>query len=265
MQETRRARYEKLRGQLENERTSFLSHWRELGEYILPRRPRFTLSDANRGDRRNQKIIDSTATMAIRTLSSGMTSGITSPARPWFRLTTPDPDMAESANVKKWLYLVQTRMNTVFGKSNLYEVLPTLYSDMATFATGAMLAEEDFDQVVRFYSIPVGSYCIANDGRGKPAVFMRQFKMTVRQLVDKFNGGQMDRKKFSTLTVSAYEQGNLESWVNVVHLIQPNDEYDQAKPLSKYKKYSSCYYEQSVGGSDVNQREDVFLDRKSVV
>lgn len=259
MEETRRAKYEKLRGQLETERSSFLSHWRELGEYILPRRPRFTLSDANRGDRRNQKIIDSTATMAIRTLSSGMTSGITSPARPWFRLTTPDPDLAESANVKKWLYLVQTRMNTVFGKSNLYEVLPTLYSDMSTFATGAMLAEEDFDQVIRFYSIPVGSYCIANDSRGKPAVFLRQFKMTVRQLIDKFSNGQMDRKKFSTLTISAYEQGNLEAWVNVVHLVQPNAEYDQAKPLSKYKKYSSCYYEQSVGGSDVSQNEEVFL------
>jgi hypothetical protein len=260
MKETKRSLYEKLRAQLENERSSFMSHWRELGEYILPRRPRFTITDGNRGDRRNQKIIDSTATMAIRTLSSGMTSGITSPARPWFRLTTPDPDLSEASAVKQWLYTVQSRMNTVFGKSNLYEVLPTLYSDMATFGTGAMLAEEDFDQVIRFYSIPVGSYCIANDSRGKAAVFLRQFRMTVRQLVDKFgNGEPVTNGRFSSLTVAAYQNGQMEAWVDVCHIIQPNMDYDSKRLGGKYKKYSSCYYERSVGDRTVPASEDVFL------
>ena len=264
--ETKRARYEKLRGQLENERSSFLSHWRELGDYILPRRPRFTTTDNNRGDRRNQKIIDSTATMAARTLSSGMTSGITSPARPWFKLTTPDPDLAESGVVKSWLYETQTRMNTVFGKSNLYEMLPSLYSDMATFGTGALLAEEDFDQVIRFYSIPVGSYCIAVDARGKANVFMRKFRMTVRQVVEKFGDpenmegpGDQEGKKFSSLVRNAWSLGQQETWVDVVHLIQPNEEYEPDEALSKHKKFSSCYYECAVGDREVKANEDTYL------
>ena len=156
--ETRRQRFEKLRGQLTLDRASFLSHWRELGENILPRRPRFFTADNNRGDRRNGRIIDSTAVFAARTLASGMTSGITSPARPWFKLTTQDPDLAESSAVKDWLNQVQNRMNTVFGRSNLYEVLPTAYGDMGVFGTSVIYAEEDFDQVVRFWSIPIGSY-----------------------------------------------------------------------------------------------------------
>src|SRR3990170_4753438 len=93
--QTKRQQYEILRSQLEIERSSFLSHWGELGSFILPRRPRFSVTDVNRGDRRNQKIIDSTATLAIRTLRSGMMGGVTSPARPWFRLTTIDPNLAE--------------------------------------------------------------------------------------------------------------------------------------------------------------------------
>jgi len=265
--ETKRSRNERLRGQLEQERSSFLAHWRELGDYVMPRRPRFTVTDNNRGDRRNQKIIDSTATMAARTLSSGMTSGITSPARPWFKLTTPDPDLSESGVVKSWLYETQTRMNTVFGKSNLYEMLPSLYIDMAVFGTGALLAEEDFDQVIRFYSIPIGSYCISVDARGKANVFLRRFRMTVRQVVDKFGDpeskeGSRDaegKRQFSSLIQNAVDMNQWETWVEIVHLIQPNEEYDESAALSKHKKFSSCYYEMSVGDREVKSDDGTYL------
>jgi len=108
--QTKRQKYETLRGQLDLERSSFTAHWRDLSDYILPRRSRFTLSDVNRGERKNKNIIDSTATLAARTLRSGMMAGITSPARPWFRLTTPDPEMAEFGPVRGWLDQVQNRM-----------------------------------------------------------------------------------------------------------------------------------------------------------
>lgn len=55
-------------------------------------------------------------------------SGITSPARPWFKLATPDPDMMDYGPVKLWLEVVQRRMNEVFNKSNIYQSLPLLYA-----------------------------------------------------------------------------------------------------------------------------------------
>ena len=126
---------ENTRAQLMLERSSFLPQWRDLNDFILPRRARFFTSDTNQGDRRNLKIIDSTATMAVRTLRSGMMSGITSPARPWFKLTTSDPDLADYAPVKKYLEIVDRRMSTVFLRSNLYNVLPILYGDIGVFGT----------------------------------------------------------------------------------------------------------------------------------
>lgn len=59
-------------------------------------------------------IVDSTGTFALRTLQSGMHSGITSPARPWFRLTTFDPDLKDFAPVKEYLAAVERRMREVF-------------------------------------------------------------------------------------------------------------------------------------------------------
>lgn len=115
--ETLKEQLQKQQAQLTNDRSSFDPHWRELSDFINPRGSRFLVTDVNRDDRRNTKIVDPTATTAARTLSSGMMSGITSPARPWFKLATPDPDMMDYGPVKLWLEVVQRRMNEVFNKS----------------------------------------------------------------------------------------------------------------------------------------------------
>src|SRR5690606_12998366 len=89
---------------LKQERSSWIAHWRELSDQIQPRRSRFLQSDRNKGDRRNDKIINATPRRAARVLASGMMAGVTSPARPWFRLTTPDPGLAEFGPVREWLH-----------------------------------------------------------------------------------------------------------------------------------------------------------------
>jgi len=140
-----RQKLEIMRSELDNERSSFISHWRDIAEFMLPRRPMFTLTDTNKGNRKNQKIVDPTASLSIRTLSSGMMSGVTSPARPWFRLSTPDPAVSENGEVKQWLHTVTQRMTTMFLRSNVYNALPTIYKDLGSFGTSALYIEEDFD------------------------------------------------------------------------------------------------------------------------
>jgi len=250
MYEDKRKRHRNLESQLKTERSSFEPSWRDSGEFILPTRPRFLTTDANRGDRRNQKIIDNTATMAARTLRSGMMSGITSPARPWFRLTTPDPDLAEFGNVKQWLHIVSQRMSTVYQRSNIYNILPQTYGDMGVFATGAMLIEEDFTTVINCQSLPIGSYYLAKDARGRINTFFREMRMTVSQLVSRFGkkddgSKEIDWSKFSEQVKTAWDNSNYETWIEVRHVITPNPEYNPRSPLSKYKKFESCYYEAS--------------------
>lgn len=256
VEDTRRSRLESLRSQLEAERSSFVSHWRDLSDFILPRRTRFFLSDANKGDRRSQKIIDSTATLGARTLRAGMMGGITSPARPWFRLTTPDPDLAEISAVKGWLDTVTTRMRSVFLKSNLYNALPLVYGDIGVFGTAAMFVEEDMEEVLRCYTLPLGSYYLANDRRLRVRVFFREFRMTVRQLVETFGmeeggSGEIAWDNISAHVKSLWEQGLKETWIDVAHVIKPNPDYDPRKLQAKFKKFYSGYYER--GGSSTQQ------------
>ncbi|MCS5752802.1 portal protein [Klebsiella pneumoniae] len=250
--ETLKEQLQKQQAQLTNDRSSFDPHWRELSDFINPRGSRFLVTDVNRDDRRNTKIVDPTATLAARTLSSGMMSGITSPARPWFKLATPDPDMMDYGPVKLWLEVVQRRMNEVFNKSNIYQSLPLLYASLGNYSTGAMAVLEDDSDVIRTMMFPIGSYYMANSARGSVDTCFRKFSMTVRQLVMEFGLNNV-----SDSVKGMWDSGNYESWIEVIHAVYPNIDRETAKLNSKNKPVKSVYYE--VGGdSDKLLRESGF-------
>ena len=243
--ETKRQKIERMRSALRRERESFVPHWRDLSDYVLPRRSRFTLAERNRGDRKNQKIIDSTATLSARNLQAGMMSGLTSPARPWFLLSTPDPELAEFGPVKMWLDDVTRRLRTVFLKSNLYNALPLLYGDEGVFGTAAMAVLEDDIDVIRCHTFPIGQYCLSQNSRLSVDTFMREYSMSVRQLVQQFG-----KDKVTGRTRGLYENGNYEEWIDVAHLVMPNEDYNGGKALAKFKKFASVYWEV---GADENE------------
>lgn len=236
--ESLKERLNKQFAQLQNDRTSFESHWRDLSDFINPRGSRFLTSDVNRDERRNTKIVDPTGSLAARILSSGMMSGITSPARPWFKLATPDPQMMDFGPVKVWLETVQRLMNEVFNRSNLYQSLPLLYSSLGIYGTGAMAVLDDEEDVIRTQVFPIGSYHLANSERGNVDTCFRKFSMTVRQLVQKFG-----IENVSTTVKSMFDNGNYEKWIEVMHAVYPNMDRRTGSLLSKDKPFKSVYYE----------------------
>lgn len=238
---TKRKQVESQVEAMRQERSSFLPHWSEIADTILPTRPRFLIGDTAKGQKKYHKILDLTGALAARTLSAGMMAGLTSPARPWKRLTTHDPQLSEYGPVKSWLHTVDTRMSGVFARSNLYRSLSALYGDNGSFGTSPMLVEEDFDKTIKTFTYPIGSYMIALDDELKVRVFAREFQLTTRQLVRRFGGYQPDWSKFSARVKNAYDNGQYESLFAVTHLIQPNEDYDPNSLTSK--KYESLYWE----------------------
>lgn len=247
--------YETIRSQLSIEAATFRTSNTELADYILPRRTRYNLTDVNKGDRRNSKIIDSTASKAVRTLVAGMVSGLTSPANPWFELETDDQDLNNFAPVKDWLYKTKQVLLSSFARSNLYKTLPVVYGDASVFASAAMIVEEDFTgRLLHTTSVPVGSYMFSVNRYGIVDTFFREYMMTVRQMVEKFaekdKSGKYVLDNFSTHVKDLFQNGNYESWVTVCHIVRPNELYNENKLEAKFnKKYSSCYYEKGSSSS----------------
>ena len=247
-----RQRCEIVRAQCENERSTFINHWRDLNDFFCPRRARFTTSDTNKGDKRNQKIVDSVAPRCVRTLQAGMMSGVSSPARNWFQLRTPDEDLNEQEDVKEWLYDVENRIHMVMARSNFYKQLSVLYGDIGVFGTGAMGIFEDDKTVIRCSDYPVGMFSCGNDARQQVRMFFRTFRLTVQQVVEQW--GNIDPKTgkpdfmrgeksvIPNVVQNLWNTRMVAAWIDLVQAIQPNLAYSSEKFESKYKRFQQVYY-----------------------
>lgn len=238
---TKRQRILKRKASLWNERSSWISHYQEISDYVMPRAGRYFVSDRNRGSKRHNSIYDNTSLRALRVLAAGMMAGMTSPARPWFRLALSDKKLMEQGPVKVWLNECNTLLRDVFNKSNTYRSLHSGYEELGAFGTAASIVLKDFDNVIHHYPLTAGEYAIATNDKGVVDTIIREFDMTVGQLVNRFG-----RDKCSITVQGLFDNHQLDQWITVVHAIEPRHERDPGKKDAKNMRFSSCYIEGSI-------------------
>lgn len=163
-------------------------HWAQLAEVFLPRRYRWFVTPNNyaRGSPLNGTIVDETGVLAARTLATGLLSGLTSPTKPWFRLGLYGIDDLPEGPTKEWLAECTSRMLAVYAESNLYQSLGQVYHDNAVFGSAAIIQYEDHEDVVRFYTFPLGEFFFALDNRLTVDTLYCEFTYTISEAVKEF-------------------------------------------------------------------------------
>ncbi|WP_445505017.1 portal protein [Microvirga sp. G4-2] len=234
---------------LRQERDYHVEDWKEISTYIRPRRGLFTREEQRK--RRSQNaLLQNEAMFASRTCGNGMMSGISSQARPWFRLTTPDPALAEFSSVKQWLYEVTSLFRYILSVSNFYASRKQVYPDVADFGTAVTIIDPDYDDVVRFTVIPPGQYCLATDHKDRVNTLYREFSMTVFQVVERFG-----LENCSSYVRDRYDRGAYDELVDIVHVIEPNMQQVRGLKGPLGMPYVCVYYE-------VNSSADKLLSFK---
>ena len=248
-------------GHLRSERATWWSHWQEVTTYLLPRNGRYFEQDRNKGHRRHNSIYDNTGTRALRTLGAGMMAGATSPARPWFRLGTADPDLNKFPPVQLWLNDVTERMQLVFQRSNTYRTLHGIYEELGAFGTAGSIVLPDSKNAIHHYPMTIGEYAIATDYQGRVNTLYREFQKTVGETVREFG-----YNKCSTSVKNLYDRGSLDQWITIIHAIEPRDDRERNfnKKDNMNMKYKSCYFEQG-GEGEQTLRESGFRDFPAIV
>ena len=225
--------------ELEDERVQWESHWSEINEYIIPNQGFFQRlgMQPNQGEKRNSKIIDGTATRAMRIFAAGMQGGLTSPSRPWFRLTLPDAELAEYGKVREWLDYVERAKYRIFSKSNFYSTVLSLYTDVGSFGTSAVYEEENQKRLVWFRNCTVGEYSIAEGPDGLVDTLYRRYWQTLRNVAAQFGVDQLTDSRRQQLKSSP------DTWVECLHAVQPRDIVDPDKRDNKNMPFESVYLE----------------------
>lgn len=241
-------------GMMKAERATWFAHWREITTFLLPRNGRYFRQDRNKGWRRHNSIYDNTGSRALNTLAAGLMGGLTSPARPWFRLATVDPDLMDYAPVKEWLAQCTRIMLDIFARSNTYRALHTSYKELGAFGTSATFLTDSFDTVIHHFPITAGEYCLAQDWSGKVCTLYREFEKPVGDIVKEFG-----RANCSPQVQTMYDTGKLDQWIPIVHAVEPRADRDLSKADSKNMPWKSVYFE--IGGRpDQALRESGYKD-----
>lgn len=242
--------------ELIKDRESWHAHWTELSENIVPWRGRNlqdkSQSKVNDGQKKNDLIMDSAATDALSIMAAGLQSGLTSPARPWFRMGFSDSDLNESPSVRAWLDDAESVMFDVLSKSNAYNSLHQIYTEIATFATACMDIVEDFSTVIKTRAYTIGEYyATSTNGVSIDTVVTFRY-MTLAQIEKKFG-----KEAFTQEMQSAWDNGTLEMLKAVVQIVEPdNGDMPDLKSFVKRPFRSIVYYPEKdlevidVGGFD---------------
>lgn len=241
-----RKRILKRHDDLKNERASWVDHWRDVSRHLLPRSGRFLAQERNRGDRRFNDIYDSTGTQALRILAAGMMSGMTSPARPWFKLAIRDEELMQHYPVKLWLDQATKLMHAVFQRSNTYRALHAVYEELGAFGTAACMMIPDYYNVLHHYPLTVGEYAVATNWKGEVDTIYREFQKTVAETVREFGYENCSRS-----LRRRYDNGQYDAWITIIHAVEPRLERDETRRDAKNMPWRSVYLEKGSGADDV--------------
>jgi hypothetical protein len=240
---TLRERAAKRLSGLQAARLPYEAEWKEIAQHAQPSRSKFLYGDNDRQFRRsNRAIYNGHGILAFRKLAAGMTSGLSSPSRPWFRLTAYNEDDLQSESVREWLSDVEVRMYAFLAETNFYAAAKSGYAELGMFGTEACVMVEHPVEGAVCHPLTVGEYYIALGDNAKPDTLYRKAWMTVHQAVQSFG-----LEKVSVRVRDQYDRSDYEQIVRVWHAIEPNDEQNIDLMTAKGKPWRSFYWDEQDG------------------
>jgi len=203
--------------------------WERIGidikRYIVPDRGRLLdvdndpkeSNDYDKGDR--AWVVDDTGEQANNFFVSGLISMLTPETSPWFKLDVSDPAIKDSKRVKVWLDDVTALILRVFSDSDTYSALKSVYTEFASFGTGAMLLYSDEVETILPIPLTFGEYTIEVNPKGQVDTLCREYFMTAPQMKAQFGEENLS----SAIKLHLKNHGQAERRFKVYHLIEPND------------------------------------------
>ncbi len=233
----------KLASLLEAEQKRFVPKWQLVSKWVAPWRGR-SLQGFVEGDfifdgenSENKHILDATATRSLRVLAAGLQSGLTSPARPWFRLRKNTETARESGLERRWLDTVEEALYSAFSGSNFYQAVHGLYMELAVFGSACMYVEADPENLVRFATLNCGEFSWAANASGRVDTVLRLMHMSPRQMAELWGEEKLSARTQKLLTQKP------DAHCEVYHLVRPRKNRDPRRLDKENMPFASYVWE----------------------
>jgi len=222
--------------QMENDRVTFDSHWKEVAERVLPRQDEFMTSSRTQGEKRSEKIFDATALLALDRAASAIDSLITPATQIYHRLEAEDPSLENDRETKlyldaltKFLFKMRYRPQANFA-SQAHEC----YVTQMAFGTMGLFIDDVYGIGTRYKSIALSDLYIAENHAGIIDMWHRKLRLTARAAMQKWG------TKCPEAIQKAAEKEPFRKF-EFIHCVKPNEHMKPGAVDERGMPFSSFY------------------------
>jgi hypothetical protein len=167
-------------------RRNFESYWQTLHDYFYIESQDVNKTYSNGNELDPSHLWDSTTLECADVFASGFMNYLTPPTSKWARLRHRDPELQNNKPVADFLENVMEEVNSVINRSNFYDQMFPAYKASGVYGTSLLFAEEDLEDDVRFYNMPLKQVVFVEDAKGRVCKYFIQFEYTANQAAGKF-------------------------------------------------------------------------------
>jgi hypothetical protein len=221
--------------ELDSRRVNWLTHWQDIGDYVLPFQADFNIQRTE-GEPRTQRLYDTTAPLALSKAASYMDALLTPSSRTWHRLTSTNADVNKLPEVKMYYDEVTERLfkYRYVSQANFANQMRENYQGLLGFGTGVMYVDENPGKHLTYKSLHLSKTMIAESAEGVVDTVVYKFSLTARQAKQKFN-----RPDDNLPDIITNEKVNPDKVFNFYHMVQPVTD-DQYTHKARGFEFASC-------------------------
>lgn len=222
---------------LKSDRALFDQQWREVAERVLPEQNNFLATFIVPGQRRNQRIFDSTAQLALPKFAAAMESMLTPASSRWHGLRCIDPEVDERPDVRLWCEAVTELLFRVRESptARFQQTIAQAYRQIGAYGNGIIYVNDDVNaRKISYRALDLARVWWYENSNGAVDVVHREYKPQVRHILQDFG------KLPPILTEKFAKKQDQE--VTVVHCVHPSTDKDYTPGDYKRWPFISTYF-----------------------
>ena len=231
--------YEQLNkelGSLKDARRNWEEQWQSIGDLMSPNRGDF-IALRSAGERKREKIFDSTPLRALTRYSSAMHNLLTPGAQNWFELQMKNTFLTKEKNVQLWLEEVTRLVMDAFNRpnNNFHPSMHEYFLDLGAFGTGVMYIKDQPGEGPYFMTFPLYDCYLAKNENGRVDTIFRVYEHTTKELIEAFGEDNLPEK-----VIKAKESNKLYDKFGCCHLVKPTSTF--LEPPQDRFPWTSIYF-----------------------
>ena len=221
---------------LKEARRNWEEQWQDIGDLMSPNRGDF-VALRSVGEKKREKIFDSTPVRALTRFSSAMHNLLTPSAQHWFELQLKNRELGKERDVQLWLEEVTRALMDAFTRpnNNFHPSMHEYFLDLGAFGTGVMFIKDIPAEGPYFMTFPLYDCYLAKNDTGRIDTIFRVYEHTAKELMESFGEDNMPEKVLATK-----EKNTIYDKFACCHVVKPNYSFNQ--PPQNQFKFTSIYF-----------------------